>query len=312
MTGRVAYVVRSWPRLSQTFVLNEVLALERLRLRLRSSPWSAPARSSSSRSCAQVRAAVHYLDDARRPRLPPCATRRASLASAPGRATAARPAAASARGLRHRLDPRPVCRSPRGWPRHPPVGRRRAPDRPHARPLRPRPGAGGDVRPPAHRRALQLHRPRPRPLRDPAPARCVARARRRHGDRHLLPGERRLPARPAAGSAAEPGPAHPPRCRPDRPSPRRPRAGDAVRAARSSRSGGWSRRRGSPTCWPRRFVLRDRRRAVPAVCLRRRAAAGGPEAPATSWDSTRWSSWPANGDRTRWRRALTSGPTCSP
>ena len=30
MTGRVAYVVRSWPRLSQTFVLNEVLAVERL------------------------------------------------------------------------------------------------------------------------------------------------------------------------------------------------------------------------------------------------------------------------------------------
>ena len=27
--GRVIYIVRSWPRLSQTFIVNEVLALER-------------------------------------------------------------------------------------------------------------------------------------------------------------------------------------------------------------------------------------------------------------------------------------------
>ena len=29
MSGRVIYIVRSWPRLSQTFIVNEVLALER-------------------------------------------------------------------------------------------------------------------------------------------------------------------------------------------------------------------------------------------------------------------------------------------
>ena len=31
----VAYLVRSWPRLTQTFVLDEVLAMERLGLRVR-------------------------------------------------------------------------------------------------------------------------------------------------------------------------------------------------------------------------------------------------------------------------------------
>ena len=33
--GEIVYLVRSWPRLSQTFVLDEVLGLERLGLRLR-------------------------------------------------------------------------------------------------------------------------------------------------------------------------------------------------------------------------------------------------------------------------------------
>ena len=34
MPDRVIYIVRSWPRLSQTFIVNEVLALERRGLEL--------------------------------------------------------------------------------------------------------------------------------------------------------------------------------------------------------------------------------------------------------------------------------------
>ena len=63
MTGRVAYVVRSWPRLSQTFVLNEVLAVERLGCELSIFAMVRSGEELVQPQLAQVRAPVHYLDD---------------------------------------------------------------------------------------------------------------------------------------------------------------------------------------------------------------------------------------------------------
>jgi glycosyltransferase involved in cell wall biosynthesis len=61
----VAYVVRSWPRLTQTFVLDEVLALERLGLRLRIFALSRPDDPLVQPELGAVRAAVSYLEGRR-------------------------------------------------------------------------------------------------------------------------------------------------------------------------------------------------------------------------------------------------------
>jgi glycosyltransferase involved in cell wall biosynthesis len=58
----VAYLVRSWPRLTQTFVLDEVLALERLGLRLQVFALSRPDDALVQPECGAVRAPVGYLD----------------------------------------------------------------------------------------------------------------------------------------------------------------------------------------------------------------------------------------------------------
>jgi glycosyltransferase involved in cell wall biosynthesis len=58
----VAYVVRSWPRLSQTFVLDEVLALQRLGLRLEIFALSRSDEALTQPEVALVRAPVTYLD----------------------------------------------------------------------------------------------------------------------------------------------------------------------------------------------------------------------------------------------------------
>ncbi len=65
---RVAYVVRSWPRLSQTFVVGEVLALERLGVELTLFSMTDPGEALVQPQVADVRAAVCYLDAARRRR----------------------------------------------------------------------------------------------------------------------------------------------------------------------------------------------------------------------------------------------------
>jgi glycosyltransferase involved in cell wall biosynthesis len=66
---RVAYIVRSWPRLSQTFVLGEVLALERRGVELVLFSLTDPGESLVQPQVADVRAPVEYLDAAgRRPR----------------------------------------------------------------------------------------------------------------------------------------------------------------------------------------------------------------------------------------------------
>ena len=59
---RVAYVIRSWPRLSQTFVLNEILALERLGVHITIFAMTRAAEPFVQPQVADVAAQVHYLD----------------------------------------------------------------------------------------------------------------------------------------------------------------------------------------------------------------------------------------------------------
>ena len=51
----IAYVVSSWPRLSQTFVLDEILALERLGVRVRIFATKRPSDEPIHRRLAEVR-----------------------------------------------------------------------------------------------------------------------------------------------------------------------------------------------------------------------------------------------------------------
>ena len=57
----IVYLVRSWPRLSQTFVLDEVLGLERLGVPLRIVALSEPRESRVQPEVTATRASVHYL-----------------------------------------------------------------------------------------------------------------------------------------------------------------------------------------------------------------------------------------------------------
>lgn len=61
-TPAVGYVVSTWPRLSQTFVLNEILALERRGLSLRIFSTKAPRAEPVNAKASQVRAPVTYLN----------------------------------------------------------------------------------------------------------------------------------------------------------------------------------------------------------------------------------------------------------
>ena len=65
MPGHVTCLVRSWPRLSQTFILHEVLALERLGLELTVVSLTQSREPARQTQLAAVRAPVHYLDRAR-------------------------------------------------------------------------------------------------------------------------------------------------------------------------------------------------------------------------------------------------------
>jgi glycosyltransferase involved in cell wall biosynthesis len=64
MKGRVVYIVRSFPRLSQTFILNEVLALEQLGWRLHIFAIANPREALVQDGVRDVRAQVHYLEAA--------------------------------------------------------------------------------------------------------------------------------------------------------------------------------------------------------------------------------------------------------
>ena len=62
MAERVMYVVRSWPRLSQTFVVNEILALERRGVELTVFALARSGETLVQPQVAQVRADVVHLD----------------------------------------------------------------------------------------------------------------------------------------------------------------------------------------------------------------------------------------------------------
>ncbi len=57
----VGYIVNTWPRLSQTFVLNEILALEQRGVSLRIFSIKDPRREPVNAKVAKVRAPVAYL-----------------------------------------------------------------------------------------------------------------------------------------------------------------------------------------------------------------------------------------------------------
>src|SRR4051812_4803436 len=61
---RIAYILRSYPRLSQTFIVNEILALEQLGLNLHLFAITNPHEPIVQEYVAQVRAPVEYLEDA--------------------------------------------------------------------------------------------------------------------------------------------------------------------------------------------------------------------------------------------------------
>lgn len=66
---RIGYVLRSYPRLSQTFILNEVLALEQLGLKIHIFAVTDPREPVVQARVAEVQAPVDYLDAAlKRPR----------------------------------------------------------------------------------------------------------------------------------------------------------------------------------------------------------------------------------------------------
>jgi glycosyltransferase involved in cell wall biosynthesis len=83
---RVAYVVRSWPRLSQTFIVNEMLALEQLGLALVVFSMSHSGEPIVQERVGAVRAPIHSLDAARaRPRFRRAAGHVRVLARSPRR-----------------------------------------------------------------------------------------------------------------------------------------------------------------------------------------------------------------------------------
>jgi glycosyltransferase involved in cell wall biosynthesis len=61
---RIGYIIRSYPRLSQTFIVNEILALEQLGLNLHLFAITDPREPIVQAQAAQVRAPVVYLEDA--------------------------------------------------------------------------------------------------------------------------------------------------------------------------------------------------------------------------------------------------------
>jgi glycosyltransferase involved in cell wall biosynthesis len=82
VNGRVIYIVRSWPRLSQTFVVNEVLALERRGVHLDVVSLVRSGEKVVQPQVADVRAKVTYLDDPRPRRL---RAHLSAFAATPGR-----------------------------------------------------------------------------------------------------------------------------------------------------------------------------------------------------------------------------------
>jgi glycosyltransferase involved in cell wall biosynthesis len=64
--NRIGYIIRSYPRLSQTFILNEILALEELGVQLQLFPITDPREPVVQAQASEVRAPVEYLEYAAR------------------------------------------------------------------------------------------------------------------------------------------------------------------------------------------------------------------------------------------------------
>jgi glycosyltransferase involved in cell wall biosynthesis len=67
---QIGYLLRSYPRLSQTFVLNEILALEQIGVAIQIFALTDPHEKIVQRQVDQVQAPVHYLDETMPRRLP--------------------------------------------------------------------------------------------------------------------------------------------------------------------------------------------------------------------------------------------------
>lgn len=65
---QIGYLLRSYPRLSQTFILNEILALEKIGVSIQIFALTDPHEKVVQMQVRQVRAPVHYLDEAMQPR----------------------------------------------------------------------------------------------------------------------------------------------------------------------------------------------------------------------------------------------------
>ena len=60
---QIGYLLRSYPRLSQTFILNEILALEKIGVSIQIFALTNPHEKVVQMQVAKVQASVHYLDE---------------------------------------------------------------------------------------------------------------------------------------------------------------------------------------------------------------------------------------------------------
>jgi len=65
---QIGYLLRSYPRLSQTFILNEILALEKIGVSIQIFALTNPREKIVQMQVNQIRAPVHYLDESMQPR----------------------------------------------------------------------------------------------------------------------------------------------------------------------------------------------------------------------------------------------------
>jgi glycosyltransferase involved in cell wall biosynthesis len=65
---QIGYLLRSYPRLSQTFILNEILALEQIGVSIQIFALTQPREKIVQMQVNQIRAPVHYLDESMQPR----------------------------------------------------------------------------------------------------------------------------------------------------------------------------------------------------------------------------------------------------
>jgi glycosyltransferase involved in cell wall biosynthesis len=67
---QIGYLLRSYPRLSQTFILNEILALEQVGVAIQIFALTNPREKIVQMQVSQIQAPVHYLDESMEPQNP--------------------------------------------------------------------------------------------------------------------------------------------------------------------------------------------------------------------------------------------------